>query len=436
MGTTLFIGGCVLLIAAGLWTSPWFLSVRPGRDLPIVNKAGLDPGIVTVVERGEQAVRNAPKSAASWGLLGQIYLAHDFRNEASQCFRRAQALDPQDFTWPYCRALAIENEQTEESIALLKQATSLCGDDQTAPHMELARLLHREDRVDEAAGEYALVLKQVPEHGEAHLGMARIALQRGDLDLCLQHARQAAHDPRVRKTYQIVWAELQQRLGKKEEAEKARRIAQRLPEDINWVDPIVQQVVSLRAGKQNAVNRASYLLQVGADRQAVALLEKAAQSYPDSDAIWSLLGTAYLKQGQFAKAESALRRAATLAPESIDALNGLGFALHRLGKDAAAIEVLQRAIALKPEFALPNYTLGHCLVRSGDHVGAAKAFRTVLRFRPEHTEARLSLAAELLTLGRPHEALTELGNLLEMDAHDARALRLLVATIGWYCAPH
>ena len=55
-----------------------------------------DPILVTAIEEAQSAVRDAPKSAAAWGKLGQILFVHGLDRQATECFARAGDLSLAD----------------------------------------------------------------------------------------------------------------------------------------------------------------------------------------------------------------------------------------------------------------------------------------------------------------------------------------------------
>ncbi|HDT13933.1 MAG TPA: tetratricopeptide repeat protein, partial [Candidatus Aminicenantes bacterium] len=61
---------------------------------------------------------------------------------------------------------------------------------------------------------------------------------------------------------------------------------------------------------------------------------------------WNLLGSAYYRKGDFAKAAEAYEKAAAIKPDAADVQRGLGLAYLELGEPAKAEAALKRAFAV------------------------------------------------------------------------------------------
>src|SRR2546425_143475 len=86
------LGGVALLLGIG-----GYLCSQPATpEPPAVVLQEVDPAVAAFVEEAYQAVHRSPWSAASWGRLGMVLLAHDFFCEANVCLSQAEQLDPQE----------------------------------------------------------------------------------------------------------------------------------------------------------------------------------------------------------------------------------------------------------------------------------------------------------------------------------------------------
>jgi tetratricopeptide (TPR) repeat protein len=262
----------------------------------------------------------------------------------------------------------------------------------------LAELLLIQGRLDEAADQFHHVLQRQGTNAKAHLGLARVAYRKGDLETCLSHLDLARTDKRSQKAAQLFLAEIHQRRGNADAAEEARRQGAALPNDATWPDPFVEEVAQLRTGKQAALERADKRLREGRISEAVALLQDTVRDYPDADWGWYLLGKAHNLRQDWPAAEQALRRAAELTPGAAEIQFQRGVALFHLERLQAATACFRTATQLKPDYDVAYYNLGRCLHRLGDRVEAIEAFRAALRCEPNLAEARRALV-ELLFNG-------------------------------------
>ncbi len=94
-----------------------------------------------------------------------------------------------------------------------------------------------------------------------------------------------------------------------------------------------------------------------ADDATVAGLVRLTERFPKDDAAFFMLGTAYKKRGEYAKAKETLQKAIHQNGNEADYYNNLGnvyYAMRKLGK---AVEMYHEAIALEPRNAAFHFNL-------------------------------------------------------------------------------
>ena len=145
---------------------PWLIfaacSNSDGSDAPIV--AGLDgqePELVDYLASLRQAVRAQPHSGLSRGHLAMAYDANGFARAAEATYTQAQALDPEDFRWPYFRATALAT--LGDYRAALQSLDRALAIDSSYPPAWLWR------------GAWLLDLDRYEEAGEAYSRAAQVA---------------------------------------------------------------------------------------------------------------------------------------------------------------------------------------------------------------------------------------------------------------------
>lgn len=392
---------------------------------PSLGATDIDPAVRKAVEAARLKVSRSPHSAEAWGRLGMLLKAHRFSSEAHTCFVQAERLDPRDPRWPYHQGIELADRDPEEAVAKLRQTALLLSDGPEAPRLRLGELLLRLGRLEEAAGQFHRVLQQDPNHARAHLDLARLAFEQGELPVVLDHLRYSVADRRTRKGSQVLAAEVHQRLGDMAAADEARRRAAQLPEDSPWPDPWTEEVVRLRTGKQVGLARADLLLSQGRQSDAIVLLQEILREYPDSDWGWLLLGRAFLGQRALPAAEEALRKAAQQAPGSMEVQYYLGVVLLLREDPGGAALCFRRATEIKPDFAEAYHNLGHCLLRQGDRTGAVEAFRKAVLCKPNYGDAHRDLGEALAKGGQIPEALVQLTYALQLDPADATSRQRL-----------
>src|SRR5262249_53621882 len=148
------------------------------------------PAVAALLNKARAAVRKAPRSAAAWGHLGQALSANDFHDEAQVCFAQAEQLDPRDVRWPYHQAPRLALTDPAAALMKLRRATDLDG--AVAIRLQFAELLLAQNQGDEAAEQFRSILDRDPPNPRAHLGLARVALLRGELPQAQEQLQPAA----------------------------------------------------------------------------------------------------------------------------------------------------------------------------------------------------------------------------------------------------
>ncbi len=371
----------------GIWLWPRTSAPQP----PEPDLSRVDPEVAEAIAQARDKVRQQPKSGAAWGRLGKVFLAHDFHDEARRSFEQAEHLDPADARWPYLHGLSLILTDSEAGIRCLQHAVQLCGDELLAPRLRLAEALLTQGRLAEAERHLQWARKAEPEHPRVRLGLGRLALVRGQWREALEHLELCTQDLHTRRLAHRLLAEAWTRLGERNKAREQQRQAAEAPEDQLWLDPFMQEVLSLQCGLSARLQRAKALFAQQRPEQAVELLEETARRYPQSSAVWLLLGDILRQFGQPQRSEEAFAKAVRIDPESVDGWFGLGCMQAVQGRASAAAGSFRRTIRLKADHADAYVNLGHCLKEMGDTAGAADAFRAALRCRPNYERAQQAL---------------------------------------------
>ncbi|OWK46861.1 tetratricopeptide repeat protein [Fimbriiglobus ruber] len=416
------------VIACGVAVLTWKVWPReaapPPPQPPAIDPAGVDPVVWREIEANRTEVERTPKSPRGWGRLGMVLLAHQFRSESLTCLARAEFLEPDDVRWPYYQALAVRRSDPEATIAHLRRAVATGGGGD-GPRLLLAELLLQRGQTDEAAALFQAAQARDSSNSRAALGMAQAAFGRDDLSACMQYLEKAKDDPRTRKAAHTFLAEIQQRRGDRPAAEEAWRVAQALPDDVPWPDPLAESIQEMMVGHLEIVTHAASLLQQNRPDQAIPLLQRAIEDYPESNWARVLLGRAWLRVGNLATAEAVLREAVRRAPETVEAQFYLGVVLSEQKQFAAAIPFFRQAVQLKPDYALAWYNLGFCNKQIGKRGEARTAFQSAVDCRSQFAEARANLGELMAEDGETDAALDQLRQAILLTPKDAHAQELL-----------
>jgi tetratricopeptide (TPR) repeat protein len=385
----------------------------------------VDPAVLRLVVAARTAVGEAPRSAEAWGRLGKVLLAHGFSDQAMICFDQAERLDPREPRWPLHQGTTLSQGDPDAAIPKLRRAAELCGNVSDAPRLRLADVLLGQGRLREAEEQWRRLLGQEPGHARAHLGLARLASQRGNIEESLSHLNPSLNGVRTRKAAHLLLAEIHQRRGDNAAADRASQHAAALPDDDVWPDPFDEEVKQMRTGRQVFLARADRFLREQRVADAIGVLQQTVKDYPDSGGGWLLLGRALLQKKDVRAAEEALRKAIQLAPDSAEVPLYLGGVRFLRGDHREAAAYFRQATELKPDFALAHYNLGHALIQLGDRQGAIVAFRAALSCKPDYADAHVNLGELLVQTGQGAEALGHLQTAVQLEPLDPRAKKLL-----------
>jgi len=188
---------------------------------------------------------------------------------------------------------------------------------------------------------------------------------------------------------------------RKGEIEEARRLYQRVIESfpgnqrarqaLARLDKPGQATASGQSPPQEALDYLIGLYGQGRLDAVAGQAERLAQEFPDSFALWNLLGAAAAQTGKVAIAEKAFRRAAELNPGYPDAYNNLGNIFKDQGRLDEAAASYSRALELKPDFAAAHNNLGNTLRDQGKPDEAAASYSRALELKPDFAEAHFNL---------------------------------------------
>jgi tetratricopeptide (TPR) repeat protein len=421
------LGGAAVVVIVLLGAGLYQRFSRPSVvQPPGVELEGVDPAVAAAVEQARTRVHQAPQSAPAWGSFGMVLLVHEFQPQAVTCFEQAERLDPRELRWPYFQALeALLRSDLKSAREKLERAVALSDDRFDGPRLALAETLLGLEELDGAEKHFSLLLKQNPRHARARLGLARVAVKRGDLQASLEPLSVAQSSPYTRQAASGVLAEVQQRLGDNAKAEAARRRAAELPTDVNWPDPLRDELAEMRTGKTNWLRQAEAHDREGHKAEALALLQRTVQEYPDAADAWLALGKAFYERKMLAPAETAMRRAMTLGPTAPEPVNELGRVLAAQGNHVEATKCFRKALEIRPNFAQAWHNLGNSLVATDDRAGARAAYGNAVRYAPEMFEPQFALALLLADKGQVAEALVHAQQAVQLKPNDQPAQQLL-----------
>ena len=144
--------------------------------------------------------------------------------------------------------------------------------------------------------------------------------------------------------------------------------------------------------------------QISLWRNSIALFRHAMEVTTDNYAAENVLGKAYEKTGDDARALACYRMSVETEPRFPNSQFNLAMCLLTLGQTAEAFEHLQAAAALEPRDADIQFDLGIYFSQHGGWTNALNCFSNSVSVRPEFAPAQLALGSALAHLDRAAEA--------------------------------
>ena len=392
---------------------------------PVVDTAGFDPMIAAAIMQAREAVLHSPRSAGARGQMGMVLLAHEVRAEARMCFAQAITLAPREPRWPYFLGLAQLVDNPMAAATNLARAVRLFPESETAPRLRLADTFLGLGRIEEAAALYRHVRQREANSAPAALGLGKVAIAQDRAAEAVPFLEAATNAPATRKAAHRLLLNVQQRLGRTNQAEQAARILAELPNDQSWPDPFQAEIEQRKTGEKAWTDLGDEWIKAGRVAEAARLLEKTVQTYPKSDRALFFLGRARLRLGDPAGAETVLARAVQLAPDSVEAQMQLGVLRLSRGRATAAQPCFRAAIRAKPNLGEAWFNLGLSLGSGINRAESITAFREAIRLKPGLIEAYLGLAVVLRADGQAPASALELHRALDLQPEESLRQKLL-----------
>jgi tetratricopeptide (TPR) repeat protein len=358
--------------------------------------------------------------------MGMVLLAHQIRTDAAACFAQASVLAPREPRWPYFLGLSQLVDNPVAAATNLDRAVRLFPENESVPRLKLADTLLNLGRVEEAEAHYRNVLARESKSAPAALGLGRVASARNHFSEAADFLAAAMQHPSTRRAAHRLLLNVNQRLGRTNEADQVGKVLAALPDDQPLPDPFLAEVEQLKTGEQAWIDQADEWIKSGRTADAARLLEKTVQTYPNSDHAMFFLGRARLRMGDAARAEAILLRAITLAPGSLEAQMQLGVLRLARGRAKDAQPCFRAAIQAKPNLAEAWFNLGLSLGNDiTTRAESIAAFREAIRLKPNLTEAYLGLAVVLRADGQKEAAAYELRRALDLQPPEPLRQKLL-----------
>lgn len=266
--------------------------------------------------------------------------------------------------------------------------------------------LHRQGRLDEAAGLYRSVLVHRPDNFDASYLLGMLKMQQGRPAQALPLLEAAVKiKPHAPEALTILGAVLAA-LGRPAEALEA-----------------YERLIKVRPSDADAFyNRGVVLTNLGRQADAVTSYDRALAGRPNhAPSLFNKASTLVALQ-QFERARAAYDALIAVVPNHVDALTDRGNVLARLGHRAEALASFERALAVNPGHVNALSNSGNVLKEEGRCEEALALFDRALAIDPRNPATLINRANVLIELERSAEAIESLDRALALAPKDAELL--------------
>ena len=266
---------------------------------------------------------------------------------------------------------------------------------------------HRNGHVQEADQFYKAILKAQPTHSEANHNLGILNVGLGNMENALLLFKKALE---TRPSEAQFWLSYINALIKLERLFDAKSVLDQAKEKGaagEAFDQIERQISSLNVNSQDPP---SSLLQPvinaysqGLFQQALADGMEVLESFPNSAALYNILGSSHSSLMQFGAAIKNYKKALNIRPNQAETYFNMGNALNSKGDLGAAINCYKQAIEINPKSASAYNNMGNSLKNKGNLEAATDAFMDALIIKPDYTVAKLNLVSLLTTYAPQRE---------------------------------
>jgi tetratricopeptide (TPR) repeat protein len=410
-----------------------------------------------------QAARDDASSIAAVGPLCLAFHADMFFDLAERCYEMAATLAPDDWRWIYYRSV-IQSERGGGEVLVGNLRAVVDRAPQFGPAwLRLGESEFKAGRYDEAARAWQKArdlpappdsslfprhVTEIPLSAYASLGLARIALVRGDFETARTILEDVSRSTPAFGSALRLLAESYRRLGRQGDAERLVYRAGRMPPYSPYADPVIDELaresrnsiflLRLASEANLAVNAewseyltrralefdpnnpevvlklARILRTVERNEEALELFKRYQAMVPGDYQALAHIGSCLSAMGRLNEAESYFRQALKGLDDPVTHFN-MALLLALTDRLDEAVSEYQKALERDPRHSDARINLAAALARQGKLDGAARELKVLLEYDPENAGARTNFGLVLLQQGRLADARGQLEEALRLD---------------------
>ncbi|MCZ6855398.1 MAG: tetratricopeptide repeat protein [Gammaproteobacteria bacterium] len=417
--------------------------IAKSSEIPRIDTGEMETRVRVLIEQTRKELENDIDTAIAWAQMARVLHAHDLTDAALICYAEANRREDDDYRWLYLAAVAAADRSPARSAEYFGQAALLQPNDSVF-FIEFADVLTRLGRYDQARTAYGEAMEIDGRSIFARIGLARLALIRGELKdarTILERARDLS--PRHNNVHTLL-ARVYQRSGDRILASEAGRLARVHKKRLKPYSPVIsamanlavsaqayrrrgarqaelgnladaewayRQVLIIRAGSpEDFLNLATVLWELGKHTEALGHFASGLKLNPDHIELLSHQGRAYADIGQFDRAAKLLARAIDENPGFADAHLNSGVLRLRQERFEEAVEHFEHALTLDPSLYPVYLDLSDGYAGSGKLEAAALTLQRLRAIEPDGEVGLRKLGLIQARLGHYDEAIEALAH--------------------------
>ena len=385
--------------------------IEEGRlpEIPAPNLESMAPEARGLIGEFAARARTKPTDGEASGRFGMALHAYELRGDAIACYRRAIALDPDDWHWHYyLGSLYAELGRHHEAVSHLGTVVAMTPNS-VAARIRLGQSLVSIREIARAKEVFEKAVELEPASAAAHFGLGKALAAAEENQAALRAYQRSLELEPTADAVRYALAVLHRNLGQADESERQLALIQngnRMAPPI--YDPLMVGLRNMRIDKHRYLSMGLRSEADGDIGKAAAMYERAVELDTEYlQARVNLIG-AYGRLGRFLDAELQYQAALRFAPDSEELHVNWGMlqSARKRFDDAAAS--YRRALEINPLSANTHADLGIVLVELGQDAEALGHFSRALQNEPNHRLANFHLARYLVAEDRLAEAIDHL----------------------------